>query len=245
MPPSLHLQKGGQPGNSFRGKSSDEAENITVADGPIIELATLPSRHPKIGDPLLDLFGAQLVLRLGFDSRQQPTGTRKREVTIDRIASTAGGVRQTEVREIGWEGLPKFSEDYCIRVARTSNEQDITEAAAIAVMGLLIHELEGVSIESVLPIGSGGDYLVKLHKNKQLVQVEVSGIREDLAGDKAATRLGEKRTQVLNKSASGYVSVTTFYRVANGGPHSFLHYVEKRNPKRAKGRKPNEKRRGK
>lgn len=138
-----------------------------MAVGPILELATLPARHPKLGEPLLDLLGAQLVLRLHLDPIRQPDDTQKREVMVDRIASTTGSVRQSEVREIGWSGLPKFSEDYCIRVTHTINERRITEDAAIAVMGLLIHELESVSIESVLPIGSGGDYLVKLSKNKQ------------------------------------------------------------------------------
>lgn len=216
-----------------------------MADGPIIELATLPARHPKIGEPWLDLLGAQLVLRLSLDPTRQPAGTRKREVTVDRIASTAGAVRQIEVREIGWDGLPKFSEDYCVRVSRTFNEQRITEDAAIAVMGLLIHELEGVTVESVLRIGSGGDYLIELSKNEQSVQVEVSGIREDLVGNRAESRLSEKRAQVLMKSDSGYVSVTTFHYAATGGPHSFLHFVKKEHLKRAKGRKPNEKRKGK
>lgn len=208
-----------------------------MADGPVIELATLPARHPKIGEPLLDLFGAQLVLRLSLDPKRQPAGTRKREVTVDRIASAAGGVRQTEIREIGWNGLPKFSEDYCIRATYTANEQRITEDAAIAIMSLLIHELEGVSIESVLPIGCGGDYFGKLRKNRSLVQIEASGIREDLVGNRAESRLTEKRAQVLEKSDSGYVSVTTFYRAANGGPHSFLHFVEKGTLKRTKRRK--------
>lgn len=216
-----------------------------MAAGPILELATLSARHSKLGEPLLDLFGAQLVLRLRFDPIRQPDDVQKREVLVDRIASTTGSVRQTEVRAIGWSGLPKFSEDYCIRVKYTINERRITEDAAIAIMGLLIHELEGVSIESVLQIGSGGDYLVKLSKNKQLVQVEVSGIREDLAGDKAESRLREKRAQVLQNSDAGYVSVTTFYRAANAGPHSFLHFAERGDRKRSEGRKSKKKGKGK
>jgi hypothetical protein len=207
-----------------------------VAVGPILELATLPARHPKLGETLLDLFGAQLVLRLRLDPIRQPDDAHKREVMVDRIASTTGSVRQSEIREIGWSGLPEFSKDYCIRVTHTINERRITEDAAIAVMGLLIHELEGVSIESVLQIGSGGDYLVKLSKNEQSVQVEVSGIREDLAGNISELRLREKRAQVLVKSDVGYVSVTTFHRAANGGPHSFLHFAEKGDRKRSRGR---------
>lgn len=216
-----------------------------MADGPVIDLATLPARHPKIGEPLLDLFGSQLVLRLSLDPKPQPADTRKREVMIDRIASTAGAVRQTEIREIGWDGLPKFSEDYCIRMARASNERDITEAAAIALMGLLIHELEGVSIESVLQIGSGGDFLIKLSKSNKAVQVEVSGIREDSTGNRAEARLREKRAQVLTSSDSGFVSVSTFHHAAPGGAHSFLHFVVKRDRKHTKEKKSKRKRKGK
>lgn len=216
-----------------------------MADGPIIELATLPARHPKIGDILLRFYGAQLVVRLRLDPQPQPAGTRQREVMVDRIASTARRVRQTEVREIGWHGVPEISEEFCRRARYTSNEQDITEAAAIALMGLLIHELEGGIIERVAPIGSGGDYFVKLTESKQTVLVEVSGIREDLIGDEAESRLRKKRAQVLTKSDSGYVSVTTFHRAANGGPHSFLHFVEKEDPKRTPGRKAKRKRKGK
>lgn len=214
-----------------------------MAVGPILELATLPARHPKL--ELLNLFGAQLVLRLRLDPIRQPDDAQKREVMVDRIASTTGSVRQSEIRTIGWSNLPKFSEDYCIRLMYTINERRITEDAAIAVMGLLIHELEGVRIETVLQIGSGGDYLVTLSKNKQWVQVEVSGIREDLAGHKAESRLAEKRTQVLEKSEAGYVSVTTFHRAANGGPHSFLHFAEKGDRKRSKGTKSKKKGKGK
>lgn len=216
-----------------------------MADGPIIELATLPSRHPKIGDVLLDIYGPQLVVRLSLDPRTQSDGTRKREVTIDRIASNARGHRQLEVREIGWQGFSKFSEDYCIRASHTSNEQDITEAAAIIVMALLIHELEDVRLESVLQIGSGGDYFGEMSNNKGWVQVEVSGIQEDDSGGRAESRLKEKRDQVLKTNDSGYVSVTTFHRAATGGPHSFLHFVEKPNLKRTKARKPNGKRKRK
>jgi hypothetical protein len=214
-----------------------------VVVGPILELATLTDRHPEV--ELLKLFGVQLVLRLCLDPIRQPDDTRKRAVTVDWISSKFGSPRQTEVYEIGWSGLPDSSIADCTKVKRTMNEQRITEDAAIAVMALLIHELEGVSIESVLPIGSGGDYLVKHRKRKQGVQVEVSGIREDLLGNRAESRLAEKRAQVLKRSDSGYVSVTTFHHAVHGGPHSFLHFVAKRERKQTKRRDPNGKRKGK
>jgi hypothetical protein len=112
-------------------------------------------------------------------------------------------------------------------------------------MALLIHELEGGIVETVAQIGSGGDYFVKPGKSRQTVQVEVSGIREDLVGNRAESRLREKQAQVLTKSDSGYVSVTTFHHGANGGPHSYLHFVESGHPKRTQRKKPNRKRKGK
>jgi len=47
------------------------------------------------------------------------------------------------------------------------NENDLSEKAAIGVMALLIHELEGVTIQEVLQIGSGGDYLALLPRGNR------------------------------------------------------------------------------
>src|ERR1019366_1097587 len=107
---------------------------------PDIELATLPLRHPAVGEALLDLFGAQTVLRLGLDPVKLEEGAFWREVTIDHVChpppGREPGMASVTVRKISWAGLPQYSEDYLIRVSRTINEHDITEQAAIGVMAL-------------------------------------------------------------------------------------------------------------
>src|SRR5581483_7928324 len=105
---------------------------------------------------LLKLCGAQVVLRLGIDPSRQPPGTVQRDVTVDRSSQATGHEEVRGTLPIGWSGLPDFSEDYCAQVSRALNANDITEKAAIGVMALLIHEMEGVEILHVLPIGSGG-----------------------------------------------------------------------------------------
>jgi hypothetical protein len=201
---------------------------------PVIELASLPQRHP-IGDALLNQFGASVVLRLGVDPEQVPAGTLRRLVTVDRLSPPTSGKPSQEVWEISWGGLPLYSEDYLIRVSRAVNEHTITEGAAIGVMALLIHELEGVTLEVVLPIGSGGDYFGSFRNGGPPFQVEVSGIRDEPTAGAAAARLAQKREQVLSKSPQGYASVTTFRWMGGPTAHSYLHYAER--PKPRKGRK--------
>jgi hypothetical protein len=200
---------------------------------PVIELASLPQRHP-IGDALLIQFGALVVLRLGWDPVQVPAGTLRRRVTVDRLSPPAPGTRSQEVREVSWCDLPLYSENYLIRVGRSVPERSITEGAAIGVMALLIHELEGVILQEVLVIGSGGDYLASF-KGGAPFQVEVSGIRDEGRAGAAADRLKQKLKQVLSKSPQGYASVTTFRRTGDSTAHSYLHYAER--PKPEKGRK--------
>jgi hypothetical protein len=207
-----------------------------MAPAPVLELATLPQRHPRVGEALLDLFGAQAVLRMSIDPVRLPRGVLQRDITVDRKGPSTGGEQATEVLKIGWGGLDSLSEDYCVRVSRTVSAHQITEHAAIAVMALLIHELEGLSICTVLPIGSGGDYLIR-RGEEGLGQVEVSGVREDASGREAASRLAKKCEQVLSISRWGYASVTTFRRPPADDLHSYLHYVKK-----GDGRKPRAKR---
>jgi hypothetical protein len=186
--------------------------------GLVIEVATIDGRHRR--SILLRLFGIQIILRLGVDPVRLPPGTMKRTVTVDRISPGSEKTRWEEMREIAWNGLTDHF-DQCEEIARTLNQHDITEHAAIGVMLLLIHELEGAVLTDVLPIGSGGDYLVNLSDRPEPVQVEVSGIREGSASQ-AATRLEEKRSQIRG---AGFVSVTTFLHSEDGSAHSYLHFV--------------------
>jgi hypothetical protein len=124
--------------------------------------------------------------------------------------------------------LRKLSEAYCHRVSKTINDHRITEDAAIGVMALLIHELEGVIIREVLPIGSGGDYLMAYQQEERPIQVEVSGIREDRTGSQASARLSQKCDQVVKHSSCGFASVTTFRHGVGAEVHNYLYFVEKK-----------------
>lgn len=110
-------------------------------------------------------------------------------------------------------------------------------------MALLVHELEGAELQSVLPIGSGSDYLVRVPGASTYIQLEVSGIRLDVGGNLSTTRLHQKSAQVLTHARVGFASVTTFSHLA-GAARSWLHYVKRpRNqqnavkPKKTKGKK--------
>ena len=118
------------------------------------------------------------------------------------------------------------------KIERMYNSHEITEKAAIAVMSLLIHELECVQLVRVLPIKGGADYAGVFLPSNEPVQVEVSGIREGHPSV-SKDRLEEKRTQVLKGILSkGFVSVTTFYQIhgGTGVAQSYLHHVESNKP---------------
>jgi hypothetical protein len=219
-------------------RESESRDNRGSYTGPVIELATINERHGC--SILLDQFGAKTLLRLAVVPVRMPQDVLKRAVRVDRISPASGGQRWEEMREIGWSGLSDLR-DRCEQILRVMNEHHITEYAAIGAALLLIHELEGAVLTEVLPIGSGGDYLVKFSDRPEPVQLEVSGIKEGTASQ-AASRLGEKCGQIRG---AGFVSVTTFQYGEDGGPHSYLHFIapeaksnkaDRRRPKRRRGR---------
>ena len=177
---------------------SESRDNRVSVTGPVIEVATIDERHQR--SVLLRLFGTQIILRLGVDPVRLPPGSLKRAITVDRISPGSEETRWEEIREIGWSGLTDHS-DQCEEIARTLNQHDITEYAAIGVMFLLIHELEGAVLTGVLPVGSGGDYLVALSDRPEPVQVEVSGIKSGSARQ-ALSRLGRNATRFAGRDLS-------------------------------------------
>ena len=167
------------------------------------------------------MFGTQIILRLGVDPVRLTPGVLKRAITVDRISPGSGETRWEEIREIGWADLPDDL-DQCEECRGRLNENDITEHAAIGVMFLLIHELEGGVSTRSFRLAPGGDYLVSLPDRPEPVQVEVSGIKSGSAGQ-ASSRLGEKCGQIRG---AGFVSVTTFQHGEDGVAHSYLHFVD-------------------
>ncbi len=221
---------------SSAGPSGESRESRVNLFGPPIEIASIDERHRK--SVLLEQLGTAMILRLAVDPLRLASGVLKRAVTVDRISPSSGDVRREEIWEIGWANLPDHL-DRCEEIALILNEQRITEDAAIGVMLLLIHELEGVVSPRVLPIGSSSDYTAHLPGKVESVEVEVTGIRIGSVGQ-SSSRLGEKRKKILR---AGFVSVTTFQYGESEAAHSYLHFVttvsvtKGARPKRSRGRK--------
>jgi hypothetical protein len=134
---------------------------------------------------------------------------------------------------IGWSNLDRDRDLVCARIHYAKNEHELTAEAAVAVAALLIHHLQGAVVETVLQIGSGGDYLVRLAQEVKPIQMEVSGILEDETGSLSRTRLTKKREQVLTNERVGFASVTAFSHGPERVVHSHLHFT-----KRGKGGRP-------
>lgn len=210
---------------------SEEAgpqENEGSITGPVIELETIDDRHGLPG--LLKEFGTKLILRLSLHPIELSPEITRRAIVVDRI-DRSGKPGWKEIREIGWSNLPDHVDD-CYLITSRVNDNLITEHAAIGAMALLINELDNLIIKQLLPIGSGGDYLVGLPGESSYLQVEVSGIKTGNAS-KASSRLREKRDQIGD---NGFVSVTTFQYSNDGVPHSYLHFVTSKARARGSGK---------
>lgn len=213
------LRTGGLPGKGCRVATDDSSAS------PVIELRTLPGRHPQLGMVGLNEFGPKVILRLGIEPLAAAAGLRKRGITIDRVSRTGSGTQVREEREIGWDNLPQFSADDCRRLSVSLPEDRLTEDAAIGVMFLLIHELEGMEVLSVLQVGESGDYLVVSKDNGKRFGVEVSGIRRDEGKSETSSRQKKKTDQLLAHTHAGYVSVTAFQYGNDASAFSVLHFV--------------------
>jgi hypothetical protein len=198
-----------------------------MSNGQLLEFATLPVRQPKVGLALLKAHALAAVIRLSIDPVRPSAGALSRQVDIEWVGKGTRGRATTVRHDIGWSGLQGLAEE-CESYLLAVNEVDLTEQAAIAVMAILIHELEGGVIERVLQIGSGGDYLVLTTGARQHDQVEVSGVKDDTDGHATRRRLKDKSNQVLSHAARGFASVTTFSHPPGAEVRSCLHYVRKR-----------------
>jgi hypothetical protein len=175
----------------------------------------------------LHAFGPPAVIRLNIDPNAQPAGTMTRRIEVDWLSPPGTSPAVQDQRILGWNGLQDFLGNLCVQLPMTVNSQTLTEQAAIGVMALLISDLKGEVLQRVLPIGSGGDYLILLRGSRKPAQVEVSGIHSDATGAASRARLAQKSAQVLSKSAVGYASVTTFAHASESVVQSYLHYVRR------------------
>jgi hypothetical protein len=166
----------------------------------------------------------------------------RRTVEVDWIPHPGTAPAVQVLRDIGWANLqaavPKLAA-ILVQLPQTMNQNDITAYAALAVMALLISDLENMTLRGVLQIGSGGDYLVQRRGEKHTCQIEGSGIRDAASPGVCLARLDQKKSQVLQQSNDGYASVTTFSYPSGTRTivHSYLHYVAKKPKKGKKGGK--------
>jgi hypothetical protein len=209
-----------------------------MSNGHVLELATLPTAHPRCGAALLLQCATSTIIRLSVDPTTLPAGTMDRAVEVSWLARPGRDAATREDRKIGWAGLASYAGDAAVQWNIAVPPQDITEQAAIAVMALLLRDLAQGEILQVLQIGSGGDYLVRVGGLKKPIQAESSGIRTDSSGSQSRARLNQKKVQVLTHSRAGFAGVTTFAHPQGDIVHSYLHYVRKPRKKRKKKTKP-------
>ena len=209
-----------------------------MADPNVLEIASLPQRHPTLA--LFEVTATPLILRLSIDPIRLPSGCTAREVDIEHRTGPASTEAVNLTRTVDWSNLGNLAGDACVRYQRTLNDKTLTELAALGMMGLVAHEFERLTIVEVLQIGSGGDYRVrKAAHGSSETQVEVSGIREDLSptGTEARSRVEAKTDQLLRISPSGIVSVTTFAYSAARKVKSHLFCVKRTEPPGAASRR--------
>jgi hypothetical protein len=192
----------------------------------VLELASLPERHPVIGTALLHTYAPSLIVRLRDSPTRQPPDTMDREVEINHRRRGGDGSEVILSRRFGWSGLDPEVARVCEQLPRTKNRNALTEDAAIAAAALLIHDLENGTLETVLQIGSGGDYLVRIPELSTPIQIEISGVTEDPSGSESRMRLNRKSDQVLSRARVGFVSITTFSHGPQGIVHSYLHFTK-------------------
>jgi hypothetical protein len=167
-----------------------------------------------------------------------------REVEIHWLKRPGNDPEQSLCRQVGWSKLDAEVARVCEQLPYTKNAHELTSEAAVGMAALLIHDLEDGVLQTVLQIGSGGDYFVQIPQSNAPIQLEVSGILEDETGGASRSRLTEKAAQVLTHARVGFASVTTFSHGSAKVVHSYLHFTKDRK-KGGRSNKPRPKRKKK
>ena len=162
-----------------------------------------------------------MIYRLSVSPFATEAGTSERTVRVEHRSDP------TLVRVVSWAEVSQETLDECSRIGRTLGTNDLTEWAAIGMMDLLIHNLEGSSVLGVVEQGGGGDYWISFESGEPSAQIEVSGILDDPTGAAIRSRVREKREQLLKMRHSGFVSVTAFGYKGSSEILSVLDFVER------------------
>lgn len=205
-----------------------------------LELTSLPERHRCVA--FLGAYATSAYVRLTIDPRPYPLDPAHRGVSVNWLARPGDPPAQDTSRDIGWANLPPHILADAVLWTATKQDRTINEEGAIGVIALLLHDLEKVSIERVVPIGLGGDYFLVL-EDGQRTQVECTGVYIDERGYEAWSRLGKKAKQVLSHSENGFASVVTFCNNPTEEAHCYLHFVKKVPVAETDGKKPKKRRR--
>ena len=181
-----------------------------------LNLADLPTMHPRIGMALLRLYAPQAVILLS----EQPLAevlTTAPTVTVDHIRQHGMPAESSRVT-IGLSGVGS-PEEIIQCGENVMLETVVTEHAAVCVAALMLHHLERLEILSATQKGSGANYHIECSA-AGFELLEISGIRQD------GTRNGTLTRGVVTKKASqvgvGLVSVTTFHHAPSDGAYSIL-----------------------
>ena len=178
-------------------------------------------------------YAPSLIYRLGIDPVPEPAVASEREVQIDLVRRPGGGTPEALTRTISWAGMDE-SANMAVSIKRCISDQVATEDAAIGVMALLVSDLGGAELNSVLPIGTSADYQLEWVELGEEGPLEVSGLRHARSQSDSSGRLAVKTEQILTGNRAGYVSVSTFQYPPTGAVHSYLHFVRRRPGPKAK-----------
>lgn len=166
-------------------------------------ISSLAKRHSLTGHGFRD-DAAALICRLAHDPVER-AGVLC-DLQIDW--RPAGAPHRTVTRTVRWDDESPdrlfAAEQYHV----THQEREVTGRAAVVVFALLIHDLEGLQVQRVVPIGGKGDYWVDEVGSRL---AEVSGIR--IAGSETVdARANAKFRQLFENPlpTEGFVCVTMF-----------------------------------
>jgi tetratricopeptide (TPR) repeat protein len=209
-----------------------------------IEVGSLREKHPRFADLLLSRHAPPLLYRLGIDPEPPPPVGEQRNVLVSFIRCP-GDAAACEVRcVVGWGSTNEEIKRTATTIGYTLPEQDANEDAAIGLMALLVSDLAGGVLHSVLSIGTSADYLIELASDGVLLPMEVSGIGTARSPGESVDRLRRKTRQLLTGHEAGYVSVSTFKHPSFDAVHSYLHYVKGQPPPKSRRKSGKMRRRG-
>src|SRR5436305_744816 len=123
------------------GFSPGNLSDRPMPEAETLEIARLAELHPDLA--LFEECAAKLVFRLSINPTGLDPGQRRREIRIEHRPRNSSDTATDLTRVVAWTELDQAALDRCKKCEYTVGEDNLTEWAAIGLMGLLIHNLEG------------------------------------------------------------------------------------------------------